>query len=293
LNPRPESGGGNGGGGSNTPLLTIYIIDANRAFMMETDAGSGTSAGNVRKQQQATYSGSIANGPFAVYMQGGSPGSGTDSGSSGPYSQVMEGTGTSAGDISINSCYKDDNGTYNDSCSNPGSEIPLSFDSSHVGRVTLTPGNGTAYLYLFGTTTAGNTFTGFNGFELSVDGNGGFDAGWVEAQTQTTFTPAAVAGTYMLGKAPPPSAGSNDAVGEMTFDSKGNITGGMTTSGEGDFAFDQSGTMTYVFDTTVPGTGSILIGSGAKGASCVVISSSKIVCTLNGDETPDLLILQQ
>jgi hypothetical protein len=287
LSPKPASNNGS------NPVMTVYIIDANRAFMLETDAGSGLTAGNVRKQQQATYSGSIANGPFAIYMQGVEYDNGTGNGPTGAYSQVMQGTGTSAGDISINSCYKDDNSTYNSDCAKSNTQIPLTFDSSHVGRVTLTPGNGTAYLYLFGTTTAGNTFTGFNGFELSVDGQGGFDAGWVEPQTQTVFNPTAVAGTYMLGKAPPPTPTSNDAVGEFTLASNGNITGGISTSGEGDFSFDQSSPMTFVFDTTVTGTGSLLVGSGAKGASCVVITPSKIVCTLNGDDTPDLLILQK
>jgi hypothetical protein len=51
--------------------------------------------------------------------------------------------------------------------------------------------------------------------------------------------------------------------------------------------------MTYAFDTTYPDTGSLLIGSGNKGLSCIVISPVKVVCTGNGDNSPDLMMLQQ
>ena len=291
LRLKPESSGG----GSSTPTLAIYIIDANRAFMLETDTEDGMMAGNVRTQQQATYSTTSASGPFVLYQQGVEYNS-NDS-PSGGYSKVIQGKATgsaSAAYYVTNACYGDDSGTYESNCAKPTTQVPLTFDATYPGRAALQPGkSGKGYLYAFGTTTAGNQFSGFNAFELSVDGSGGFDSGWVEAQTQTTFTPAAVAGNYMLAKMPP-GENANDAVGEITMSSSGgDITGSVTTAGEGDFSYDQSMSMTYAFDTTYPDTGSLLIGSGNKGLSCIVISPVKVVCTGNGDNSPDLMMLQQ
>ena len=50
---------------------------------------------------------------------------------------------------------------------------------------------------------------------------------------------------------------------------------------------------TYNWDTTTPGTGSFLFGSGSKGMSCIVISSTKDACVINGDSGPSVIIMQQ
>jgi hypothetical protein len=271
------------GGGGSTPVLAIYIVDATRAFLIETDAGDSLFAGNVRKQQQTfSYTGANINGPFVLYMQGGE----VDDGVSTPKSSVFQGTGNGTGGLTINASYQDKGGTYK--TQNANGSISLNFDSSYPGRVTFQPGNGPAFLEMFNNNSA---------FEMDMDGNGGFESGWVEPQTQTTFTYSALAGNYMFGQMPVGHANQNANVGEISLDSKGNIAGTVSTAGEGGFAYDQSLSMTYAWDTTVPNTGAFLVtppSGSSSGASCIVISSApiKFACTQQTD-TPSVMLMQQ
>jgi hypothetical protein len=103
-----------------------------------------------------------------------------------------------------------------------------------------------------------------------------------------------LAGNYLLGKLPPLTAANNDTVGEFDLANSGNITGGISTAGQGDFSFDQSSPMTYEWDpSATAGTGSLLIGSGSKGLSCVVISTTEFVCLENGSTSADMMVVQQ
>jgi hypothetical protein len=80
------------------------------------------------------------------------------------------------------------------------------------------------------------------------------EGGWMEAQTETTFTDAAVAGTYLFGQLPRIEPEANGNVGEFGLLGNGDVTVAVTTAGEGDFTWDQSMTgMTYAWDTTVTG----------------------------------------
>jgi hypothetical protein len=109
-----------------------------------------------------------------------------------------------------------------------------------------------------------------------------------------TFTDAGIAGDYMLGKLPPLQSGnsSNDAVGEANLAANGTMTGGVTTAGEGYFDWDQSiAGMTPTWDSATYGT--FLIGSGNKGMSCAVISSTNSVCMENGSSSADMMMYQQ
>jgi hypothetical protein len=102
-----------------------------------------------------------------------------------------------------------------------------------------------------------------------------------------------VAGNYLFGQLPRPEPTSNGNAGEFDLSNSGNVTGGITTAGVGDFSYDESISMTYSWDPTVTGTGSFLVGSGSKGLSCIVISSTKDACIFNGDDSPSVAILQQ
>jgi hypothetical protein len=268
-----------GGGGGNAPVLTIYIVDASRAFILETDAGS-LFAGNVRKQQQASYSGANINGKFVIYMEGG----GVYNGVAASISMVLQGAGDGKGGVAINSSYVDLAGTYKAQTSN-GPSDPLTFDPTYPGRATFPNGQGgPAFVYAFDNNT---------GFEMELDGNGGFWGGWVEPQTQTTFTKAALAGHYLFGQMPQGDPNHNDNTGELTLDNSGNVTGMTSTAGEGGFAFDQPLSMTYTWDAAASGTGSFLVSDGSgKGASCIVITATKFACTQQTD-TPGIMLMQQ
>jgi hypothetical protein len=267
----------------------VYVIDANRMFMIQTTDAKAQS-GDVRKQQQATYSGTNLSGPFVLYTQA-YDGSGYES-------EIQQGTGNGVvssgiGSATINQSYADESGTYAVG-DDTGGPINFTFDSTNPGRTTVSAGsNGSAYMYFFNNNSALMMDFGTN--------NGGFlETGWLEPQSQTTFTYAAVAGTYLFGGLPQMEPGSNGGVGEFILSSCSSsstscgLTGGVTTGGEGDFSYDQSiGSGTYNWDTTVTGTGSFLSGTGSKGLSCMVISATKDVCIFNGDDSPSVAILQQ
>jgi hypothetical protein len=267
--------------GGHSAVFAAYIIDANRMFLLETAGDSGVHSGDMRTQQQTSYSDANLSGPFVLYAQSYRYSNGSVSGHD---SEVYQGTGNGAGGLTLNQTYMDDNGTYSVGKAN-GASVAVTFDSSYPGRATFAPGSSdSAYLYFFDNGTA---------FELDLNGNGYLQTGWVEPQTQTTFTDAAVAGNYLFGQLSPMQATQHGNVGELYVSSSGAITGGFTEAGQGDFSYDQSQNMgTLVWDSTTDGT--FLIGSGGgKGISCAVISATKIVCTVNADSSPSVMIFQQ
>jgi len=273
------------GATAGTPSYTYvaYLIDANRAFMLQTVANGGVMAGTVSKQQQTSYSAANLSGPFVVYMQGLDYSNGAVSGYN---SAVLQGSGDGAGHLTLNQSYQDDAGTYK--AGNTTGTVPLAFDSSHPGRFTLaTGGSDNPIFYLFDTNSA---------LMLDQSGGGGVQSGWVEPQTQTVFTNATLAGAvpYMVGQMPALDVNANGNLGQFTLDSVGNVAGAITTAGQGYFFYDQPMGLTYSWDTTTSAPGTFLLAQGAKGAaSCAVISASKAVCTMQSDSSPSILVLQQ
>jgi hypothetical protein len=129
---------------------------------------------------------------------------------------------------------------------------------------------------------------------MAFNGSEGYpETGCLEPQTQTTFTDAAVAGDYLFGQLPRVEPTSNGNVGEFDLLSNGTYTDEVTLGGKGSFTYDQPGSGTYSWDTTATGTGSLLEGSGSNGTSCIVISSTKLACIVNTDNSPSVMILQQ
>jgi hypothetical protein len=241
-------------------------------------------AGDVRKQLQTSYSGANLNAKFVLYSQAYEYSNGSVSAYD---SYVFQGTGNSTGGLTINQSYSDKNGTYQVG-GEDGGPIAVTFDTSNPGRATFSPGGSdSVYLYFFNNNSA---------IELDLSSNGYLESGWVEAQSQTTFTDAGVAGNYMLGQLPPMSATQNGNVGEFDLSSADGITGGITTASEGYFTWDQAQTMTYTWDTSVAGTGTFLVADpsnpGKGGASCAVISATKVACIIQSDKA-SVLILQQ
>jgi hypothetical protein len=263
-----------------TITFEIYVIDANRMFMIETDEARAQSA-DVRKQQQATYSGANLSGPFVLYTQTYDYSNGSVSSYA---SEVMQGTGNDAGGLTINQNYTDEGGTYK--VGNDTGSVSLTFDSSNPGRASM----GASYLYFFNNNTA---------FFLTGGASGGsgspnmLETGWAEPQTQTTFTNAKLGGDYLTGPLPLMSAAQNVQIGEVNLSttSSSAFTGELTEGGAGVFSFDQpfSGP-TYAWDTTTTAKGTFLIP--LAGMSCAVINPTEAVCT-NQTGFPAITILQQ
>jgi len=282
--------GANGG----TVTLEVYVIDANRMFVINT-SDTKAQSGDVRKQLVTSYATTaFTNSPAVTYEQG--------YGYSNPstpqyYSMLVQATGSSTGNGvatgTVKQMYQDNNGSY-EAGQGIGTTSTTTFDSNNPGRATIAVSGSTDTMiaYYFNTGSA---------FQLDFNGGESYLAtGWTEPQTETTYTYAAVAGTYMFGQLLRMEPGSNGNAGELILSSctsgsaSCGFTGGVTTGGEGDFSYDSSiGSMTYNWDTTVTGTGSYLVGSGSKGLSCIVISATKDVCIFNGDDSPSVAILQQ
>lgn len=262
-----------------------YVIDAERMFLLETVGDGGMQSGDMRTQLNTSYSGTSVAGPLVNYQQGYEYSSMSESVTA--YDSIlMQATGSGAGAFTVGSSYQDENGTYQDGKAN-GATATVTFDPSNVGRATLTvPGSTDSwYAYYFDTDSA---------FEVDFNGGEGYLApGWQEPQSQTTFTDAAVAGNYMAGRLPVMEPLANGIVGQYDLLGNGNYTGGLTTSGIGDFSYDQPISGTYSWDTSVTGSGSFLVDSGSSGMSCVVISSTRASCIVNGDTSPGVTILQQ
>ncbi len=274
------------GAGSSTGF-TVYIIDAKRMFILDNTSNDGEQAGNLRAQQQASYSGASVSGPFVLYLRGAEFNSG-GSAPSGFYADVFTGSGDGNGNMTINQSYTNDDGAYSASSSAAGPPA-LAFDSAHPGRATFPSAGGTTYLYLFDNNSA---------FEMSVGDNGSLDSGWLESQTvpqtQTDFTGAALAGNYLLGELPLLSESSNANVGEYDLTAAGSMNAALTTAGRGELSWDQSASLTYSWDATAPGAGTFLVANGAQGeASCAVISATKFVCASQTDPSPSVEVIEQ
>jgi hypothetical protein len=288
--------GANGG----TAGLEAYVIDANRMFVIQT-ADAKAQSGDVRKQLVTSFgTTTYTNSPAVTYEQGFGY---SNPSAPGYYSLVIRGTSGSTGNGvstgTVDQMYQDSNGTYQAGGDAIGSTSTTTFDTNNPGRATITVSGSTDTMigYFFNTGSA---------FQFDFNGSQSYLAtGWTEPQTETTFTYAAVAGTYLFGGLPQMEPGSNGNVGEWVLSSSGcttsggvtycPLTGDVTTGGEGSFSYDQSlnSGMTYNWDASVPGTGSFLSGTSPKGLSCVVISATRDVCIVDGDDSPGVGILQQ
>ena len=268
-----------------TGNFVVYLIDTNRAFEMETDPiGPGDlAAGEVRRQQETSWTDANLSGAFIFYTQGLEFETSGSSTPSGYYSIVYQGTGNGTGDLAIAQSYMNENGTY--TAGGTMGSVAVTFDSNVPGRVTISGNSGTIVLYLFATNTA---------FEVSGGGSGGtsVESGRLEPQTQTTFTDAALAGSYMMGEMVPLEVTALDQDGELTVGSDGTLQGQFTESGEGAYTFDQSSSATYAWDTTVTGTGTFLAASPASW-SCAVINSTRFVCVDQTASPAAMRIFQQ
>jgi hypothetical protein len=274
------------GAGSSTGF-TVYIIDANRMFILDNTSDDGEQAGEMRTQQQAAYSAANIQGPFVLYGRG-AEFNGSGGTPSAFYATLSQGAGDGAGNITINQSYTNNAGSYSTG-NTVGNPSALAFDSVHPGRATLPSASGITYLYLFNTNSA---------FEMTVKDNGSFDSGALEPQSppssQTTFTDASLAGSYLSGELPLFSPDANASVGVYNLSASGAITGATTLAGQNELAWDQTLSTSYAWDSTAPGTETFIIANGPQGeASCAVINTTKFVCASQTDPAPSLQLMQQ
>ena len=258
-----------------------YIVNATQIYRLATAANGGLLTGSVNPQTKTSFTAASLNGPIVSYGGGRAYSNGSVSSYD---SWVDQGTADGNGNFTIGQSYANASGTYTSGGQN-GKAIAISFDSSNLGRATFTPtGSGLGYLYF----TANN-----NALVLDFNSASGYlETGDFNAQTQTTFTDAAVAGDYLFGESAVAAPGLTSQ-GEFDLDSAGNVTGGLSTGGEGYFAFDQSQSLTYRWDASVANAGGLLIGSGSLEDSCVVNTSTRMICIVNTSPQAATFILLQ
>jgi hypothetical protein len=258
-----------------------YIVNATQIYRLATVANGGLLNGGVNPQAGSSFTASSLKGSIVSYGSGRAFSNGSVSGLD---SWVDQGTADGNGNFSVNQSYANTNGAYTSGSTN-GKPVAITFDSLNLGRATFTPvGGGLGYLYFTGNN---------NALELVFNTTSEYlETGYYNAQTQTTFTDAAVAGSYLFGEAQVRDPGRTSQ-GEFDLDSAGNVTGGLSTGGVGYFAYDQPQSLTYQWDSSVANTGGLLIGSGSGQDSCVVNTSTRIICIVNDSPQAANFILLQ
>jgi hypothetical protein len=266
---------------SSTPTQSVeYIVSATQFYRLVTVANGGLLSGDVDAQTATSFTSSSLKGTIVSYGNGRAYSNGSVSGLD---SWVNQGTADGNGNLTINQSYTNANGTYASGSQND-QIIAITFDSTNPGRATFTPsGGGYGYLYFTGNN---------NALEMVYNSTTGYmESGNLNTQSQTTFTDDAVAGNYLFGEAGVTTPGFTSQ-GELGLDSEGNVTGGLSTGGEGYFAFDLPQSLTYQWDASAAGVGGLLIG-GSNESSCIVNSSTRIICIVNtSPEAANFILLQ-
>jgi len=271
--------------GANSVDYVVYVIDSGRMFLLGSTGVDGTQAGHVRTQQQASYSAANLNSNFVLYSEGLDN---NGSALSGAYSWIAQVKGDGVGNLTFNESYNDQDGQFVTGYENGGPD-PVAFDSANAGRATMAAGGSdTLYYYLYDNNA---------GFVMNVKINTGnssyeVDSGWIDAQTQTNFTDANLAGNYMGGQFPPLSVDGNAFVGEIDVLNNGTADAAFTSAGEQNLEWDQAETsVPYSFTSTTYGT--YTFDSGANQFDCIGISSTKTVCIESVEGSPAVAIFQQ
>jgi hypothetical protein len=245
---------------------------------------NGMFAGDMRRQTGNTpTSVSQLNGSLVGYYQE------TDySGGNYSYTTTIMQLSASSGTVGGNWQYWDRNGT-SQSCTSlsacGGSMTMSAFDANNLGRNCSSKGSGKeTCFYFFDTNSA---------FFLDMNSSsGGISPGWIENQTQTTFSNAALAGTYLLGQMARPDAGSNATVAVVTPNSSGSTTFNVSVAGQDRFEFDETGSASYSWDSTGKNYGIFEFGDPI-GSTCAVITSTKFVCTTQNDSDAAIMLFEQ
>ena len=270
----------------NTPGGTMtfisYVIDANRALLLSSIPHNTDElqSGQVRKQQQASYTATNMNGPFVLYEDAFSISSSNTV--QGYRSMVLQGSCNTTGSCSAAISDTNDNGTYvhNDAVGAATATVETS------GRVTLTPTSGSGlYIYLYDQAS---------GFVLdpgdSTYPNVGF--GWVERQTLSTFTNSAVAGNYILDPLPRMQADGGVDAGYVNVNATGTVSGANDSAGHFWSDYNSPISADWAFTDTVHGQATVSEG-GYAALYCYAITSLKMVCMEGSSNNPQIQLLEK
>jgi len=260
----------------------VYIIDAKRAFVLMTYGDGGMQVGDVRTQQQTSYSSTNLNGSAVLYSRGYEYSNGNVSGYD---TFILQGSSSGTGTFMVNQSYQDSDGIYTPGKEN-GTAVPIAFDPNYPGRATYSPGGDSSFLYFYDNNSA---------FELDLNGSDGYlETGSMEPQTQNVFSNTALAGNYLYGRMTPMTEDKSDESGFVQVGSTGAVTGGTSSAGQGNFSWDQPvpSNLNANWLSATYGTFSIP-ESATESMVCGVITAKKFVCFDNTSTSGTMSVFEQ
>jgi hypothetical protein len=246
----------------------LYIVSANQALLMTTDAESsnGLVSGEMQLQSSTSFSNADLTGNAVFYLED----QGQTTGDSRATIGLVSFDG--AGKLTVVSQDKNDSGVHTSKTNQTG----LTYSVAANGRVTITGANNPQTAYLVSPTSA-----------FLIESSGGTSAGFVEVQTGGPFSTASISGNYIFGVAPPAVPASVFSSGVATS------TGGGTLN----VTSDESSLFGLALDQAITATGfnvaSNGVGTDSVGDVIYMISPPKAVLINVSTPTPDVAIIQQ
>jgi hypothetical protein len=246
----------------------LYIVSANRALLMTTDAEStnGLLSGEMQSQSSTSFSNADLNGTAAYYLE--------DQGQTAGDSRATLGLASfdGTGKLTVVSQDKNDSGVH----TNKTNQAGLTYSVAANGRVTITGANNPQTSYLISPTAA-----------FLIETSGGTSAGFVELQSGGPFSAASISGNYIFGVAPPAVPASVFSSGVATS------TGGGTLN----VTSDESSLFGLALDQAIAATGFNVaangVGTDSVGDVIYMISPTKAVLINLNSSAPEVFITQQ
>jgi hypothetical protein len=266
---------------SGSTSSAAYIVDANQMVMTNIDTSNGAQKAEVYKQQQSSYSLENLNNSFVLHEL-----TSTVNGSNVVQSygsQLSQGTSDGLGEFIIDQSYTDSGGTYSVGEGTGQTNVTVASN----GRTAFTTTSGAGFLYLYNNNAAlevaGGAVTG---------GNYDVEFGYMEPQTLTTFTDAALAGNYVGADYPriEPQGGESTLLLDAT--SSGTASDIENDGGQGEMAYAGTGSATFAWTSTTYGTFSVSQG-GSADVSCIAIAAGRFACMENTSGNPNIILFQQ
>lgn len=246
----------------------VYIVSANQALVMTTDAesSSGLMSGEMQSQSSTSFANSDLNGTAVFYLE--------DVGNTVGDARATLGLASfdGTGKLTVVSQDKNDSGVHTSKTNQTG----LTYSVAANGRITIVGANSPLGGYLLSPTSA-----------FLMETSGGSNAGFVEVQSGGPFSAASVSGNYIFGVAPPAVPASVLASGVAT----------STGSGTLNITADQSGPLGLAWDQALTASGFTIasngVGTDSAGDAIYMISPTKAVFISVSAVAPDVVIIQQ
>lgn len=246
----------------------VYIVSANQALIMTTDAESsnGLMSGEMQSQSSTSFANADLKGTAVFYLE--------DVGNTAGDARATLGLTSfdGAGNLTVVSQDKNDSGVHTSKTNQTG----LTYSVAANGRITITGANSPLGGYLLSPTAA-----------FLMETSGGTNAGFVEVQSGGPFSSASVSGNYIFGVAPPAVTASVLASGVAT--STGNGTLNITA--------DQSSMLGLALDQAITASGFSIaangVGTDSVGDVIYMISPTKAALINVSSPAPDVVIIQQ